>query len=1034
MKKLLLILITAVVGLVAHADKTIYYDNTSSGWDKVNIHWWNNSGDSGDKEMTLVSGNVFKTTELPDKATNMVFNNGTWNNKNQTVEFGEGKTVAIQADHLYYGSGGNDNAQHSIKDEGTPSTYTIYFYADDENAMDVYCHIWGSRNLTTWGSLPKMVDTGKYVKIGNTYRKAYSYTFVAAINPASILFKKSAGDGDKYTDNCTFSNGKFYKNANGGQCDPETQTLVDKGGDDPVSSEYTVYFYDQKNLGSVKTHIWGTNTLHPYKDAQEDMTPMNKYVYIGGNYYPVYKYTFKWDKVPSGLMFYKTGDNDKQTGDCRFVNNAFYTNGKNVGVTGLRIVDRRDDVVTIYFHVKEDIKKYADGNAPYCRVFSGAWNNDDYIKKAEGTQMRLVDENYQIYGYDVKKSDLGNFDNVWFAYFNNKGDRTGYYVANRAPKYDKANWYKYIYTVHDGNYAPQAYLSYDEFTAEIAKGYQNLYVTGGVTDDKKYDDMTMKADDGTASMKALSWKPENAIKVSPDTEGDPVFFLQLHPNFDDCKVTAFKLSWIDTKSFKTKNGGDYKDDSRDWATYDLGIIGVDDETAANHSDWDISVDAGAKQCFFKYNKANPLLEYNQFDWTITSGNMSGSGVSEYYCVVDMHPECRTVTLCTFNPQPKVDVTPGNVSPATLSSQQAIGLHNELNALRGSDVNGHVMFEKVNIVSGSVEVTGAQGVTQTVIDNAKFKRIFTIALDGNKLFDVKEPATYNVDFLPLDGSTDFTVSTLYKSDVTQLTFHSRTGKGTVDVPADFKAPSVEAVDNAEYVYSESTNKMRAYAKLNVTHQGSGYNIYTDFATNDNSTGKGHTSAVAHKDDEYFTQSSSMPSYSWTPCTDPQAWNAGEHDWSSKCVESFNNNTNVIPLFINEALTETELPADYKTNKTLPQKAFKVSLDVVYPILYSSKPTVSRVTSLDTSVKTLAARSSQIPDDLSDFGLSFYRTTGTAVVSTKSDVTGVDEILGDAEADNANAEYYTISGVRVNGDLAPGIYVVRRGNKVTKEVVK
>lgn len=1047
MKKLLLILITAVVGLVAHADKIIYYDNSNTGWTTCKITYWK-TGDNGwsynKKDMTAVSGatNIWKFS-VPDDTSGILFTNGDDNGENQTED-----CYDVQGGHLYKGTKNGSSSKCSVQRIGVYNggsqggdTYTIYFYADNENDMEVYCHIFGASDITTWGQLPKMTDTKKYVKIGdNDYRKAYSYTFTTTVTPTNVIFNSAKGDATKYTGTCDFSNGMFYhKVANAGVCEPETQTLVDKGSVDPVptTGQYTIYFYDKKDLGSVMVHIWGTNTLHPDKDSQEAMTPMNKYVQVGSNYYPVYKYTFDWDKVPSGLMFYKTGDGDKQTGDCRFINNAFYTNDNNVGVTGLKIVDRRDDVVTVYMHWKEDFNKKGDGDAPWCIPFKGPWGDTNYLNKdhADAKKMYLVDKKYQIWGCDINKNDLSKYDNIGFFFYGKDENRVDYYIAGNAEGYDGGNnWYKYIFTVNDGRKAPQAYLTYADFTAEVAKGYQNLYVTGGVTSESKYDGMTMKVDDGSSDMKALSWEPANALKVSPDTKGDPVFFLQLHPYLNNKNITAFKLSWIDTKTYKAKHTSTHQNSMRDWATYDLGIIGVDDET--NNPSWGISTNTDAKQCYFKYNKANPLLEYNQFDWTITESNMSGSGVSEYYCVVDMHPDCRTVTLCSFNPQPSVSVTPGEVHTGTLTSQQAIDFHDELNALRGSDVNGHVMFEKVNYLSGSVKVTGAPGVTSGVVTNANFKREYTISLDGTKLFSVDHPATYNVDFLPLDESSEMTIANKYTSTVTNLSFHSRTRKADVNVPAAFQTPVVEAVDNAEYVYSETTGKMRAYAKLNVTHSNTNnHHVYTDFEIKDNGGSKVYKSPVAHKDDEYFKEQSSMPSMMWTPCSAPEQWNSTDHDWSSKCVESFNNSSVVIPFFINDALLASDFP-DFKKGDKLPQKTFDVSLDVVYPILYSSKPTVTETASVNPTAMTLAQTGSEIPDDLSDFGLSFYRTTGTATVQTKANVTGVDDVFGDAEADNADApaEYYTISGVRVNGDLAPGIYVVRRGNKVTKEVVK
>lgn len=57
------------------------------------------------------------------------------------------------------------------------------------------------------------------------------------------------------------------------------------------------------------------------------------------------------------------------------------------------------------------------------------------------------------------------------------------------------------------------------------------------------------------------------------------------------------------------------------------------------------------------------------------------------------------------------------------------------------------------------------------------------------------------------------------------------------------------------------------------------------------------------------------------------------------------------------------------------------------------------------------------------------------STADIVSGVEEVAVDSEAAfDGEAEYFTISGIRVYGDPAPGLYIVRRGNKVTKEIVK
>lgn len=73
MKKLLLILITAVVGLVAHADKTIYYDNSVTNFSPVLVPYWGGSTGTNTGTMTQVAGSIYKFDGLPDDATGFLF-------------------------------------------------------------------------------------------------------------------------------------------------------------------------------------------------------------------------------------------------------------------------------------------------------------------------------------------------------------------------------------------------------------------------------------------------------------------------------------------------------------------------------------------------------------------------------------------------------------------------------------------------------------------------------------------------------------------------------------------------------------------------------------------------------------------------------------------------------------------------------------------------------------------------------------------------------------------------------------------------
>ncbi|MGM9853068.1 MAG: hypothetical protein ACI30N_03760 [Muribaculaceae bacterium] len=58
----------------------------------------------------------------------------------------------------------------------------------------------------------------------------------------------------------------------------------------------------------------------------------------------------------------------------------------------------------------------------------------------------------------------------------------------------------------------------------------------------------------------------------------------------------------------------------------------------------------------------------------------------------------------------------------------------------------------------------------------------------------------------------------------------------------------------------------------------------------------------------------------------------------------------------------------------------------------------------------------------------------LVTTEGNITGVDNVTADADS-QAPAEYYNLQGVRMNaGQLVPGIYIVRQGNTVTKQVIR
>jgi len=58
----------------------------------------------------------------------------------------------------------------------------------------------------------------------------------------------------------------------------------------------------------------------------------------------------------------------------------------------------------------------------------------------------------------------------------------------------------------------------------------------------------------------------------------------------------------------------------------------------------------------------------------------------------------------------------------------------------------------------------------------------------------------------------------------------------------------------------------------------------------------------------------------------------------------------------------------------------------------------------------------------------------IVTIKVTFEKVAEGIADIEAENAPAEYYNLQGVRMNGELTPGLYIRRQGHKVSKVVIR
>lgn len=812
---------------------------------------------------------------------------------------------------------------------------------------------------------------------------------------------------------------------------------------DPTPGDYTVYFYCKPNevasAANLKAYVWNGNDKLTEWEARESLERVTKdgkeqFIYINNENCPVWKYTFSWTEEPANIIFSYGNNSTSQTGNLKFTNNGFYTFTTPTGQdaqTGLLIGDEKKDVVTIYMHFKEDYLQ--EGNQSYkpkCHVYGGGkeYTTGQWQVFGESAEdMYLVNEKYQIWAFDLDKKKMADsYDNIIF-YFYTKSEGVNdpntwrEYRTDNVSYHDKANWSKYIYSTVIGGQAVQAYLSYDKFMELDAQGRPKAYVVGPAALKVNGQNFIHDNTNGT------EWNPLTPVVATPE---DGVFYLEMVPDFakvdnesvddNNRKYTGFKVGWIDVAAAKAwaKPSNNVDNSQRGWVTYDLGIIGVNDLDTRLDGKIDIQVDGQLAK--FHTNTSVSYINYNQYNWTLVEGTAQSG--KTYYAVIDTHSECRSVTLCTVNPQPNMTVSASGFDKETVAMDVAKAMHNE--HLKAADVNGHIFMQNVNFAKGSIQI---QAAGEDEWKNAGFTRTYTLWVNDNEVAetDADSRALY-IDYMPFTDSDDaLKLRAKYTDRDTKLTFHSRvrTGKfanadtelAAPEVP-EFKAQLVmeywdDAAQEAVFgIYVENFDIM-----VGNDARATGLHKYTDFDIEGDKEVE-----LLHADSPIYKEFPGILSYwgandndwDWTPAANEDEYNADKHDWSTR-LHAVRENT---PLFIHDVYRSETFPKDAVT--------VNGNLYAVYPFIYNP----------DAQVKFDEGQS-QKPESYDGFLVANSRkaTPFTLVAEPDNVVSGVEGIEADTDVD-APVEYYTISGIRVMGDPAPGLYIRRQGDKVSKVVIR
>lgn len=765
------------------------------------------------------------------------------------------------------------------------------------------------------------------------------------------------------------------------------------------------------------------------------------------------------------------------------------------GTSTLLITTKEEPVIpvepaptTLYIQMKydyatqaADAPKIEDDPVPNpvrCHIYNSATGVSKYNFGSEEEKMDRVSFRFSLWKFELTEDDVEKYDAVDFYIYTTKNEQTGAYenpieycsdiafykkdgvrYEAKIDWYDKTNWTRFIYATatkakhspDDGNpsrYACQSMLSYSDFNAlnerDAANGGRSfLYLVGwGVTFDAEDANGNV-----TEDHKSMPGTPATAYALPAD---NGCFYLPTYKpgNSDEGK---FKVSFVNTAEASkqmsrfggnAKNLADSYDEGslgcpRHWATFDLGLVGVD--TRFDYSkypgSWIPTYASGSAGSPGSVNLVvNRSVKYNnvnQGDWIIPKDTEKDKN----YFVFDSHEKCMSVSFIDFNPHPTVVAEDCDVMTATLSNSDALLLHDH-NADRHLDaagVNGCVYVNKVNYIDAIVNITPAEGNTLTDMDQAlgkpRYKATYSLLLNGDDLAlndgDQVEKGRYKIPFLPVSNDNSIQIRGKYTNQANNLTFHSRTSHADLQEMVAFVDPA-PVTCNGQYVVNK-----------NVATDGGAatYGVYVkdDFVFGLEDEANAVTDLHYYADfdvagaeiihaDHYLAKYNVATGFgSWvknTDCAD-ESWFEGNYDWSSMMKAG-----TAVPFYIPEVETASD-------PKDLPSKSITGTVKAVFPFLIAPKATITKVEAANGPKRAMNNNNVSIEDK----ELNYVPRTATAIINVANDnvISGVEGVAVDAVAEG-DVEYYTISGVRVYGEPAPGIYLRRQGNTVAKVVIR
>lgn len=718
--------------------------------------------------------------------------------------------------------------------------------------------------------------------------------------------------------------------------------------------------------------------------------------------------------------------------------------------------DPQPNKVTVYFNAgadwyNTDVMNKAD---MYAYLLDGSGNitgNKIKMTKLEGPNVQLP-----LFSVDVENPS--NYGGVRFE-CTNKDNNTLYYTSWNCPDYDKDRWYMFIYNTGDkisGNalqcYAAQSFVTYETYERLRNNVKENVYYIGG-------------------GIKGLGFW--NTTKKADVADGVFVFPVDLDDNGNKYPGNiTFKMSWMDADGFLADYNAKYgknhsKRGNRWWSTFNLGLVGptlapeyydadgnvTDKLLEAALTDEQISklknsegVVDGNYSVKYKPNRTRKYSRYNNYNWWITKEQLTALG-SDHYIVIDT--ENKTSAFIPFKPEPALSsVTAGNLICSdyefTLDDEAQLG-----NVLAGSAIAGEARINKANEAVGTATMKASTGISlfDPKLGNADHPQGYDVvysifqgegedAVEIASFDGVADAKSYKIvlNQMILGQNQKIAVRATYHDLVNNTSFRSL--YKSVDIANNKDLPAPQEEGEPEIIIFKDGEGWNAYVKAGFmvsTQLAEGsdselLHVYPDFEFAAGSQGDG---VRLVKDGGWAAEVMNKPSYTM--------WESGpyDHDTQNWATMAFSGTRNNAHHYTFHFVFTNIVPFDYSFDSES-SVDLKVKVFAAYPFLVDvSRGNVDVTPCSDESGATPIVKAS-VPvrrkaagDANKSLAMSFVSTplSFTARSGNLSGITDAEIANGDGEA-----EYFNLQGVRVQGDIVPGVYIVRRGEKVTKEIIR